>query len=98
MFDKIVDQLAKFMKEERLTEKKRFLSLTFGFPLVQKGLEKGFLAKWTKGFKCSDVVGNDVVQLLKDAIERRGVRFIRCHLPPITSFVGYRRRSMRYFK
>lgn len=68
-----MDQLAKFMKAEQLTREKIFLALTFGFPLVQKGLEKGFLAKWTKGFKCTNVVGNDVVQLLRDAIERKGV-------------------------
>lgn len=49
------------------------LGFTFSFPLQQLGLTKGLLVKWTKGFNCSDVVGEDVVQLLKDAIARRGV-------------------------
>lgn len=49
------------------------LGFTFSFPLQQLGLTKGLLVKWTKGFNCSDVVGKDVVQLLKDAIARRGV-------------------------
>lgn len=49
------------------------LGFTFSFPLQQLGLTKGILETWTKGFKCSGVVGNDVVQLLKDAIKRRGV-------------------------
>ena len=31
------------------------------------------LISWTKGFKCSDVEGQDVVQLLRDAIQRQGV-------------------------
>lgn len=79
LFDNIVHQLAKFMLEEQLTREKRFLAITFGFPLLQRGLERGFLIKWTKDFKCSDVVGNDVVQLLKDAIERQGVCSIFCH-------------------
>lgn len=70
-----MDALAKFMKEEQLTREKRFLALTFGFPLLQQSLERAFLVKWTKGFKCSNVVGNDVVELLKDAIERKGVSF-----------------------
>lgn len=49
------------------------LGFTFSFPLTQLGLTKGMLARWTKGFNCSGVVGEDVVQLLKDAIARRGV-------------------------
>lgn len=49
------------------------LGFTFSFPLQQLGLTKGMLARWTKGFNCSGVVGEDVVQLLKDAIARRGV-------------------------
>lgn len=39
----------------------------------QLGLTKGILERWTKGFSCSGVVGEDVVQGLKDAIARRGV-------------------------
>lgn len=31
------------------------------------------LISWTKGFRCSDVEGQDVVQLLRDAIRRQGV-------------------------
>lgn len=70
-----MNHIAKFMKDEGLTGEKRFLSVTFGFPLIQRGLQKGVLVKWTKDFKCADVVGNDVVQLLKDAIERKGVAY-----------------------
>lgn len=31
------------------------------------------LISWTKGFQCSGVEGQDVVQLLRDAIARQGV-------------------------
>lgn len=61
------------MKEEKVMNEKLPLGFTFSFPLAQRGLTKGVLERWTKGFNCSNVVGNDVVQLLKDAIERRGV-------------------------
>lgn len=52
------------------------LGFTFSFPLLQLGLTKGLLVRWTKGFNCAGVVGEDVVQLLKDAIAKRGVNFI----------------------
>ena len=42
------------------------------FPCKQEGLAVGRLVRWTKGFQCSGVEGEDVVQLLKQAIERRG--------------------------
>ena len=32
---------------------------------------QGRLAQWTKGFKCSGVESEDVVQLLKEAIGRK---------------------------
>lgn len=34
---------------------------------------QSILIRWTKGFNCSGVEGEDVVKLLKDAIHRRGV-------------------------
>lgn len=37
------------------------------------------LISWTKGFRCSGVEGQDVVQLLRDAIERQGVSGGRGH-------------------
>ena len=45
---------------------------TFSFPVRQKGLDKGELITWTKGFKCEGVEGSDVVALLKKSIEKRG--------------------------
>ncbi|XP_034243747.1 hexokinase type 2 isoform X2 [Thrips palmi] len=72
LFDHIAECLANFMKEHDVYSHKLPLGFTFSFPLQQLGLTKGLLETWTKGFKCSGVVGNDVVQLLKDAIRRRG--------------------------
>ena len=44
----------------------------FSFPCKQEGLAVGKLTQWTKGFKCEGVEGRDVVQLLKEALMRRG--------------------------
>ncbi|XP_044257846.1 hexokinase type 2-like isoform X3 [Tribolium madens] len=72
LFDHIADCLAKFAKDEKIQNEVLPLGFTFSFPLMQKGLTKGILERWTKGFNCSNVIGNDVVQMLKDAIDRRG--------------------------
>lgn len=63
-----------YLKQEHdVYEERLALGFTFSFPLKQLGLTKGILQRWTKGFSCSGVVGEDVVQGLKDAIARRGV-------------------------
>lgn len=48
------------------------LQIFSSFPCKQEGLAVGKLANWTKGFKCSGVEGEDVVGLLKKALQRRG--------------------------
>lgn len=39
---------------------------------MQYGLKKAVLQRWTKGFKCGGVEGQDVVEKLKNAIQKRG--------------------------
>lgn len=75
LFDHIAKCLAGFMNAEKLILNNREypLGFTFSFPCHQKGLASAILATWTKGFDCSGVVGNDVVAMLQEAIERRGV-------------------------
>ncbi|GBP83994.1 Hexokinase type 2 [Eumeta japonica] len=72
LFDHIAECLANFMEEHGVYNERLALGFTFSFPLRQLGLTKGILERWTKGFSCSGVVGEDVVQGLKDAIARRG--------------------------
>lgn len=72
LFDYIADCLSAFVKERGLGGVKLPLGFTFSFPCVQKGLCKSLLVKWTKGFNCEGVVGQDVGQMLKEAIDRRG--------------------------
>ena len=52
---------------------KMLLGFTFSFPCYQMGLASARLVKWTKGFRCSGVENRDVVELLHEAIQQRGV-------------------------
>lgn len=72
LFDHIAECLADFMKEHQIHQEQLSLGFTFSFPVIQIGLTEGLLIQWTKDFYCSDVIGKDVVQYLKDAIARRG--------------------------
>lgn len=72
LFDHIAECLSSFMKQYNVINEHLPLGFTFSFPVQQLGLTRGILVSWTKGFKCSGVENQDVVQLLKNAIQRRG--------------------------
>lgn len=72
LFDHIAECLANFIKEHKLQDERLPLGFTFSFPLQQLGLTKGILIRWTKGFNCEGVVDRDVVELLEEALKRRG--------------------------
>lgn len=69
----VANELICPLQEHDVYQEKLPLGFTFSFPLQQLGLTKGILSRWTKGFNCEGVVGEDVVRLLKEAIARRGV-------------------------
>ncbi|XP_053598559.1 hexokinase type 2 isoform X1 [Microplitis demolitor] len=71
LFDHIAQCLALFVKDLKLEKEVLPLGFTFSFPCTQHGLTKGILVRWTKGFNCSGVVGEDVVALLEAAIAKR---------------------------
>lgn len=71
LFDHIASCLAAFMEKRNIKHLKLPLGFTFSFPCKQVGLTKAHLVSWTKGFCCSGVEGEDVVQLLREALERR---------------------------
>lgn len=71
LFDYIADCLHKFVNKHKLSHVRLPLGFTFSFPIQQDGLAHARLVNWTKGFKCSGVEGRDVVELLREAIERR---------------------------
>lgn len=70
LFDHIADCLVEFVNDFQLGDEKLPLGFTFSFPCRQEGLAKATLTHWTKGFKCSGVEGEDVVELMKNAIDR----------------------------
>lgn len=72
LFDFIALCLADFCMENGVERDNLPLGFTFSFPVQQLGLDKGILVTWTKGFKCDGVVGKNVVELLQEAINRRG--------------------------
>ncbi|XP_059208357.1 hexokinase-4-like [Centropristis striata] len=72
LFDHIAACLGDFLVSQNLKGQTLPLGFTFSFPCEQKEIGKSILIRWTKGFNCSGVEGKDVVQLLKDAIHRRG--------------------------
>ncbi|XP_034033653.1 hexokinase-4-like [Thalassophryne amazonica] len=72
LFNHIATCLGDFLDTHNLSGQTLPLGFTFSFPCEQKEIGKSILLRWTKGFNCSGVEGNDVVQLLRDAIHRKG--------------------------
>jgi len=71
LFDHIADCIGKFLLEHDLVNKQLPLGFTFSFPCQQEGLAQARLSKWTKGFRCEGVVGEDICELLQEALKRR---------------------------
>uniref|UniRef100_A0A915BVI4 Phosphotransferase n=2 Tax=Parascaris univalens TaxID=6257 RepID=A0A915BVI4_PARUN len=72
LFDHIAACLANFMDENGLKGTQKLpLGFTFSFPCAQEGLAVARLINWSKGFSASGVVGQDIVELLREACDRR---------------------------
>lgn len=54
-----------------------YLGFTFSFPVEQTALGSGTLLGWTKGFSAKNAQGNDVVQLLQSAFDRKHLH-VKC--------------------
>ncbi|KAG8513112.1 Hexokinase-3 [Galemys pyrenaicus] len=72
LFDFASRCLSEFLDTLPLGKQGLRLGFNFSFPCHQTGLDRSTLISWTKGFKCSGVEGQDVVQMLRDAIQRQG--------------------------
>ncbi|XP_021920962.1 hexokinase-1-like [Zootermopsis nevadensis] len=72
LFDFLAECVSDFVRSHDLTGIRLPLGFTFSFPMIQKGLDVGILVTWTKSFNCPSVVGRDAVQMLREAINRRG--------------------------
>ncbi|NWQ87670.1 HXK3 protein, partial [Burhinus bistriatus] len=71
LFDHIIECIMDFQLKQDLMERVLPLGFTFSFPCQQLGLDKAVLLSWTKGFSASGCVGQDVVQLLREAAQRK---------------------------
>ncbi|XP_058402488.1 hexokinase-3 isoform X3 [Diceros bicornis minor] len=72
LFDFAACCLSEFLDALPVGNQNLQLGFSFSFPCHQTGLDRSTLISWTKGFRCSGVEGQDVVQLLRDAIQRQG--------------------------
>ncbi|XP_029106906.1 hexokinase HKDC1 isoform X3 [Scleropages formosus] len=71
LFDHIVQCISDFLDYMGMKNTCLPLGFTFSFPCRQTGIDKGTLVSWTKGFKATDCEGNDMVEMLREAIKRR---------------------------
>uniref|UniRef100_A0A8C6Z334 hexokinase n=1 Tax=Nothoprocta perdicaria TaxID=30464 RepID=A0A8C6Z334_NOTPE len=71
LFDHIVQCIAEFLEYMGIKGARLPLGFTFSFPCRQASIDKGTLVGWTKGFKATDCEGEDVVDMLREAIKRR---------------------------
>ncbi|XP_032279779.1 hexokinase HKDC1 [Phoca vitulina] len=71
LFDHIVQCIADFLDYMGLKGAQLPLGFTFSFPCRQTSINKGTLIEWTKGFKATDCEGEDMVDMLREAIKRR---------------------------
>ncbi len=77
-FGFIADCLKAFLKKYKLeSEDELDLGFTFSFPVKQTGLAGGSLVCWTKDFNVSGVIGNDVVELLREALAKKDIRNVK---------------------
>lgn len=78
LFDYIAKCLETFISAQGLkTTGILPLGFTFSFPMSQTSIDSGKLVRWTKGFMCDGVVGNDVVQLLNKSINNTTITNIK---------------------
>lgn len=70
LFDYIASCLEEFITSEGIKSSSVLpLGFTFSFPMSQSSIDSGTLVRWTKGFMCDGVVGEDIVQLMTNAIK-----------------------------
>lgn len=77
LFDYLAECISDFVIAQGLQDVELPLGFTFSFPMIQHSLDVGILVTWTKSFNCEDVVNKDVVQLLRNAIAKRGDTKVR---------------------
>ena len=71
-FDHIAKCMALFCRLNGVCEKTTIpVGFTFSFPLRQEHLSHAVLIDWAKGFDVIGVVGNDIVEMLRNSLRKR---------------------------
>ncbi|CAG0902063.1 unnamed protein product [Cyprideis torosa] len=81
LFDFLAECIKEFMTEHEILDKTFPLGFCFSFPMDHISLRAATLTSWTKSFKCSGVVGEEVVQMLNDALADKGISVDRASAP-----------------
>lgn len=73
LFDFLAESLSTFVKTFQVNggDESLSLALNLGFEVKQTAINKAELLAWHGDIDCPDVVGRDVIQMLRDALERR---------------------------
>lgn len=82
LFDYMATCVGEFLEELGTVpeEEALHMGLTFSFPVEQTALGAGRLITWTKGFSATGAVGNDVVQLFQDSLDKKRINTKCCAL------------------
>lgn len=65
----VADRKSGQVKEPYAEEQILDLGFTFSFPVIQHGINKGTLLRWTKGFDIQEAIGQDICELLQAALD-----------------------------
>lgn len=100
MCDFVTDSLYAFLKRQKLQDDEFIMTLVFIPYVHQSGLKEAIVLKWTGGFVCTGMLNQNIVQLMQDAIDRRGdlhVSIEACITEPIGALfsVAWRYPSCR---
>eukprot|EP00999_Lentomonas_sp_LEN2_P001936 NODE_308_length_1672_cov_86.117799_g276_i0.p1 GENE.NODE_308_length_1672_cov_86.117799_g276_i0~~NODE_308_length_1672_cov_86.117799_g276_i0.p1 ORF type:complete len:493 (-),score=90.39 NODE_308_length_1672_cov_86.117799_g276_i0:53-1531(-) len=75
LFDFLAKCVEEFFVEHDISlSEPQDMGFTFSFPVEQTGIASGTLVSWTKGFSNPDVEGKDVVTMLQEAFDRKGLK------------------------
>eukprot|EP00002_Diphylleia_rotans_P008241 TRINITY_DN1797_c0_g2_i1.p1 TRINITY_DN1797_c0_g2~~TRINITY_DN1797_c0_g2_i1.p1 ORF type:complete len:446 (+),score=119.15 TRINITY_DN1797_c0_g2_i1:85-1422(+) len=74
LFDFLADCVKEFLADLGVSGQAFKLGFTFSFPVLQSSVNRGSLIAWTKGFDVEGVVGRDVVELLLESFQRKGLQ------------------------
>ncbi|XP_041840169.1 hexokinase HKDC1-like [Melanotaenia boesemani] len=73
LFDHVSESVKDFLQEKNIgLEKRHPLAFTFSFPCEHLSLDQGLLLNWCKTYRARGLQGKDVVQVLRDAINKTG--------------------------